>query len=207
MTRSEPNPSPRPEKLQLDLQFDLLVDNELPEDERRALLESCAAQPDSWRTLATRFLQRQAERTAVRQLISGASSATGEIPATFPFPPRRTPWLPLRAVAAILIVGAISGAAGIYYGRQPATMQTTVATASDIVTTPLPASLVGSTDNQPLEVAVPVMNRKDLPKDYPFVNGNTNEDSSARHLMIVPHGRDRALVFPVTTSSKAEIIY
>ena len=62
-----------PEELPRELQLDLLVDAELPENQRRALLQAMDQKPDEWRGLALRFLQRQVEKETVRELTAGGS--------------------------------------------------------------------------------------------------------------------------------------
>ena len=64
-----------------DLQLDLLVDAELPERDRRALLAALDRDPSgaAWRELAMRFLQRQVEKEAVTQLMGGGRLVPAEV--------------------------------------------------------------------------------------------------------------------------------
>ena len=58
--------------LPLDLRMDLLVDGELPEEDRRAFLRQLDhAEPGCWRDLAIRFLQRQTEKETAHALMAG----------------------------------------------------------------------------------------------------------------------------------------
>src|ERR1035437_1404153 len=63
-----------PEDMPIDLQLDLLVDEELPDQARRALLKSLDHTPGRWRDLSIRFLQRQVENKALRQLLAGKAA-------------------------------------------------------------------------------------------------------------------------------------
>lgn len=67
-----------------DAVWDRLVDGELPDDERRALIASLDDRPDGWRRCALAFLESQALREGLRAYV--AVPATGLAPATIPPP-------------------------------------------------------------------------------------------------------------------------
>ncbi len=83
--------------------LDLLVEGELADAERRALLESLDAAPDGWKRLATAFLEAQAWRAALADV---APLPTMAMPA--PAAPRRR-WAPIAAVAASLLAAFAGG--------------------------------------------------------------------------------------------------
>lgn len=90
--------------------MDRLVEGELDEPSRRALLLRLDAQPDGWRRLALAFLEAQAWRSAL-----GAVAAEGLEPS--PRPTRRaTPWTAARPwlarAAGILAVFAVGWGLG-----------------------------------------------------------------------------------------------
>ncbi len=85
-----------------DRMFDLLVDGELSEDQRRELLAGLDEMPDGWRRCAMSFLEAQSWR---RDLGALASEATGESPEPRSVPPRRPGrvWTALAMVASFLV--------------------------------------------------------------------------------------------------------
>jgi hypothetical protein len=72
-----------------DASLDRLVDGELDSDQRRQLLESLESQPDGWRRCAMAFLESQAWRREMRQLVSG--SEVNSVNAAEPVSCRKTP--------------------------------------------------------------------------------------------------------------------
>ena len=62
----------KPDAMTLDLHVDLLVDGELTDQQRAALLRAAEQEPTRWRAIAMRFLARQTEKQAVRQLMGRA---------------------------------------------------------------------------------------------------------------------------------------
>jgi hypothetical protein len=83
------------------MELDLLVDGELADDERRALLARLGRAPDGWRRCALAFLEAQTLRVALGELARSAA------PAPAPASPavRRSPW-PRRALVAAALVAA-----------------------------------------------------------------------------------------------------
>src|SRR5438067_282196 len=72
---TEPGEAPLP----LDLQMDLLVDGELAESQRKAVLLTMDKQSGLWRGLALRFLERQTEKQSVKALMAGGRIVPVEI--------------------------------------------------------------------------------------------------------------------------------
>jgi hypothetical protein len=72
-----------------DERFDLLVDGELNEAERRELLTGLDAQPDGWRRCALAFLEAQTWRGLMGEVARPAMPAT---PAPLANRPRRSGW-------------------------------------------------------------------------------------------------------------------
>ncbi|MCL6504821.1 MAG: hypothetical protein K6T86_19250 [Pirellulales bacterium] len=72
--------SPRPGAL--DRLLDRLVDDELPEGDRRALLARLDAEADGWRLCALRFLEAQAFRRAIRDACYSRLSTSEPAPRT-----------------------------------------------------------------------------------------------------------------------------
>jgi hypothetical protein len=69
-----------------DILFDRLVDGELSDAERRALLESLDAQPSGWRRCALAFLEAQSWRDGLGQIVRNHDVASRSIDATLPSP-------------------------------------------------------------------------------------------------------------------------
>src|SRR5581483_11832871 len=88
-----------------DAELDLLVDGELPEEKREALLASLdkGALPVGWRDVALRFLERQVEKQTVRGLMAG-QKRIGRYDAAVPR--RYFSWWKAGSVAAGLMIAA-----------------------------------------------------------------------------------------------------
>src|SRR5579862_8950349 len=63
----------------LDLRLDLLVDGDLGDHQRAELLRLIEREPERWRALAMRFLQRQTEKESVRKLMAGGTLLPAEV--------------------------------------------------------------------------------------------------------------------------------
>ncbi len=85
-----------------DRMFDLLVDGELSEDQRRELLTQLDDTPDGWRRCAMSFLEAQTWRQDLGAL---ATDATGESPEPRSVAPRRPGrvWTALAMAASFLL--------------------------------------------------------------------------------------------------------
>jgi hypothetical protein len=92
------------ETIQDDVLFDRLVDGELSEAQRRRLLESLDQRPDGWRRCALVFLEAQAWRGEMQQLVAAPSET---IPATSSLAHGRTiKYWPMRRAASWLAIAA-----------------------------------------------------------------------------------------------------
>jgi hypothetical protein len=194
-----------PENLPLDLQLDLLVDEELPEEQRRALLLSLDGEPGRWRDLSIRFLERQVERKAIGQLIAGEAPLPVET-ATFEFRAQsiRHPGFFRRstALAAGLFVAAASALITIYFVNHGNSSNAGGSAMMgkdqpEVITTMLPGSL-WNTDGA-MDVKVPIRNvavTADTPVLFP--SDNSSQPPLRRTVVIKPDGAQKALIIPVT---------
>ncbi len=99
----------------VDLQLDLLVDDELPESQRAPVVRALDAAPGRWRDLAIRFMQRQVERKAIRQMIQQGSIAEGTAVKSLPFPaPPIHHW---RVAAAFIVTAGLAAGSALYVDR------------------------------------------------------------------------------------------
>jgi len=189
--------------LPIDEQLDLLVDEELPEQQRQALLLWLDANPQRWRDLSIRFLQRQVENKAIRDLLATKTSVNASTCVTEE--PREEPRMVMRgfdaryfATAAGLLFMAFSAFLFVRFAGKTA-VETPYAgrggSGSEVVTAPLPGSLwnVKGTQN----VQVPVTST-DTPVLFPAGGGTLHQQTQRRTVIITPDGSHNALIIPVT---------
>jgi hypothetical protein len=169
----------------LELRLDLLVDGELGEYQRTQLLSLLDREPEKWRTLAVRFLQRQTEKESVRKLMAGGTLLPAQAR------PRQT-WVIGRigmrrfvATAAGLFIAAGSALVTLYATRAPAR-------AGEFHTS-LPAVAVESDRSVP--VSVPIVKAAD---DSQFIPAALNR-STRNSFVVQPDGNGGAIVIPVST--------
>jgi hypothetical protein len=95
-----------------DIMFDRLVDGELPADERQQLLTSLDGRPDGWRRCALAFLEAQAWRSELKQIVRESDTTPSLVRAAQPLPARtrgrRLQWF---AVAACVLMAFTLGLA------------------------------------------------------------------------------------------------
>lgn len=207
----KPTSKPSPEQLELDMQIDMLVDNELPEPDRKALLEKCEKQSTGWRKVAIRFLERQTEHKTVRDLIAGKTQENAyDAPPIYAF---KLPFgLEMRSIAAVLLIAVGAGSLGLYYGQRSG--DTMVARQGASEHNVAGADLSGGSglslasdrhgvhfDNSPL--ATDNSSSLDALLNGQNVSSGTN---GPRNVIIVPQDRNRALVVPVSVD-RAQVIY
>ena len=181
----------------LDLQLDLLVDGELPEARRRTLLASLNGQPDGWRAVALRFLERQTEKQSVRALMAGGQL----VPASIDLPETgarrsvlaRIGWRRLTAVAAGLFIAASSALVTLVAVRS----QGSSAEPMRVFPTKLPAEVVAAGTD--VRVDVPVLPAA-LNGDVFQFNKSDNGRTTRNTILVQPDGRDGYMVIPVNTS-------
>ncbi|MCL2646623.1 MAG: hypothetical protein FWD61_06405 [Phycisphaerales bacterium] len=200
------------DRFTIDEQLDLLVDEELPERQRQALLLWLDANPRRWRDLSIRFLQRQVENKAIRDLLAAKTSTnaydapsrdrketTGLVSEShgrsLTVAARGVRYLAMAAGLLTLVTAAFLA---VHFVSRPA-IETpmggagAVAGGPEVVTTPLPGSLwnVKGTRN----VSVPVTTT-DTPVLFPA--NASHQSSQRRTVVITPDGSQNALIIPVT---------
>jgi len=177
----------------LQLQLDLLVDGELPEDQRKALLVRLNREPASpWRDLAVRFLERQVEKETVRQLMAGGALVPvdfvpDETPVIAGSLRRRLIWTLSVAAGLLLVASTVMVTMQL---SQPPT-RPAAAVAFDVS---LPAEAVSFHQNVP--VSVPVLKVAGRP---PYLPGETDPNVARQSIVIQPDGNGNAVVIPVNT--------
>ena len=188
-----------------DLAMDMLVDDELPEDRRRALLESIERHPEAWRGLSLHFLARQMERRAVRDILAVRPAAR---PATI----YRIDWL--RVAALVMITAGIFGAAGLYLGRGGQGMlPPSPAGAGNprvAVAPSTPQSPQGSIEyiTPGLPPGFGTQESPSFSPSYSPSNVRTTAYSEANHIVLVPEGPNNAMAYPVVpVNGKKQTIY
>jgi len=191
----------------LEMTLEMLVDDELPQEQRAALLRSLDAMPGRWRDLAIRFLERQAEHTSVKAFMQAATDAAPEVRTITPAAPipavagvirPRTPWWNVRVAAGLLLLAGITTVIGFSLNRtgQPSTIATTPTTTE--------VQLAGADIGVPNKsIGVNVVKTDGLPNN--LLQGSLERNGS-RQIYIVPQGSDGAAIIPVTVA-KPEVIY
>ncbi len=192
----------RSDAMPLELQLDLLVDEELPEDRRRALLLELDRDPAGagWRTLSMRFLERQVERRGVRDLIAGGRVLpVEEVPANYKMP--RSGWIRWRgaaSIAAALFIAAGSALVTGYWNQQHAGTKPVVTNTPEIARANLPGAAVGMHDATPT-VEYSVVGDRPITEGMlaPQLDNGTYVPRSS--VIIQPDGPGKAMVIPVNT--------
>jgi hypothetical protein len=188
-----------------DMAMDMLVDDELPEDRRREMLESIEKHPEAWRTVALHFLARQVERRAVRDILEVR-------PALRPATIYRIDWL--RVAALVMITAGIFGAGGLYLGRGGTGLERPMVSAGGN-----PRVAVAPSSQQPQQGTIQYIT-PGLPPGFgtqePTSLGppmdpsdvRTTAYSEANHIVLVPEGPNNAMAYPVVpVNGKKQTIY
>ncbi|HVX85177.1 MAG TPA: hypothetical protein VH253_10370 [Phycisphaerae bacterium] len=198
-------------ELPLDMQLDLLVDEELREDARSLLLARMEMEPGRWRELALRFLQRQVERRAARELIAGGRMVDVDIQGELQeaslgmnrmWGGKGGGWMGTRGmtrVAAGLLIATTSALITVQVMRGgPMAKQAPRVRGEDLVQANLPGSSVGL--ERPVSVEVPVANgMRESGNPWEFLKASSDGPMPRRSVVIQPDGTGNALVIPVNT--------
>jgi hypothetical protein len=190
-----------------DLQLDLLVDAELPDEQRRVLLANMDRHPDAWRRLGLRFLQRQVEKESVRQLMAGGRIVpcemvgSNERPRHLRFPRWVTSWT-MMASAAGLLIAVTSALVTVYLMHATGSAQAVPM----VFEGKLPGEAFGLKDavavNVPLVKSGAVKQGANLfqsAADSSFPSNSDAQGVARRSWVIQPDGSGNALVIPVNT--------
>ncbi len=194
-----------------DLELDLLVDDELPETQRAHVLRALDATPGRWRALAIRFMQRQVERAAIRQMVGqkALERAPANTVKNLPFPVKHVH--KFRMAAAFVLTAGLAALIALYAQHYQGTQIAKIGdqepqTASfSVPSQPLTGSNVIEKDiTLPVSV-LPSQTPPDLRSmvyDTPLPNG------ASRHVVIAPNGNNSAVIFPVTSDNQNQkVIY
>ena len=201
-------------------ELDMLVDDELPEQRRSALLRRMDQFSDGWRNVALCFLEHQAQRRAFRDLVSGAVSRPSagknakDINASrFFFAPDT-----LRIAAAVLVTASIFSLAGLYAGRQGGSAPAgRPFIANDNNRMPAVATVDGRTNKSPSQGHIrmltsslppeltlpnyagsPFVADQGVPTTYPAGSGVPGQN----RIMVVGDGPNQVMAFPLTPVGK-----
>ncbi|HWE40074.1 MAG TPA: hypothetical protein VG406_26215 [Isosphaeraceae bacterium] len=160
MNRPDPTSGPREDgPRDLERELDLLVDGELGDAGRRALLARLESTPDGWRRCALAFLEAQAWRVALGELARSAAPSQA-MPARRP-----SPW-PRRALAAAMLIAAFGlGLASGRSGPMPVGTGPVVATPSAPRPGPRPEAVVPKNEVEAEVQAVGLLAIRDPGRD------------------------------------------
>lgn len=198
--RSVGDTGPAQEELPVELQMDLLVDGELTESQRRVLLRRMEELGNhaavGWRELALRFLERQAEKETVGQLMAGGRI----VPVQFVETARPGPWrrffapLPL-GMAAGLLIAVTSAMVTLYVAGGSGTAKGTALEFDAL----LPSEALGGAEG--VTVRMPLVTQRDTEGGLPLLPLSAEESSGIRQrsLVIQPGVDGRPVAYPVNT--------
>jgi hypothetical protein len=187
--------------LPLELTLDLLVDGELPDEQRRALLlaiDHGRAPDSSWKTVALRFLQRQTEHQSVRQLMAGGKVVPVDLAPRLPDRRHvlgRIRPLPLMAAAAGLLIAATSALVTFYAVRPSA--RTAVSPDLTEFRALIPRDVISADEAVP--VTVPMVRNAGNAMVFPVSSAGDSE-MTKKAVIIQSDGRDGFIMIPVSTS-------
>ena len=194
-----------PPEMQLDLQLDLLVDEELPEDVRAALLGRLDSQPGLWRELSIRFMQRQMERRTMRGLMNGEPLVPVDFEAAMRKDEARLYRFPLLrsvttgrmiGVAAGLLLAVTSALITLQVMQRPTSVRPPTLGGTDMVQASLPGQSMGMETSLAVNVPVVAQARPDG-QAWQFLS--SDKPVTRRSVVIQQDGAGNALVIPVNT--------
>lgn len=190
-----------PEEMPRELQLDLLVDAELPEQQRSALLKAMDERPEEWRELALRFLQRQVEKETVRELTAGGSLVPVDMM------PRKmvAGWVgssrmvALAAGMLIAVTSALITLFALQTGNNGGAIKGpgVVETGASEFMASIPADAMAADHN--IDMSVPLVKVRDGQATlFPAGNGEGMARAS-QSWVIQPDGKGKAVLIPVNT--------
>jgi hypothetical protein len=189
------------DEMPVELKLELLVDAELPEEERRELLLALDREPARWRELSMRFLERQVEKQAAREWIGTAEMQppVTEVTASYPFPMTSTsPRRYVMPIAAGLLVAAVSATIALYAVHPSTPANPPAATPTE---GPIATNIPGETMDyhEPVHMNVPIVNASTMDQPFfpPQQSDNEGSSASKRSVVIQPDGSGNAVVIPV----------
>jgi hypothetical protein len=191
-------------ELPWDLRLDLLVDGELPEEQRRTMLTSLDERPGEWRSVGMRFLQRQTEKESVRKLMAGGRVVPVEM---LPMAKAereavigRVGWQWIAGVAAGLLIAGASGLVTIRVMKSVgagAKLATAKPVTNEFHAT-VPGEVVSS--ERALNLSVPVVRGDENASVVPVSewNNNGNNGPGRQVILVQPDGNNGYMVITVS---------
>jgi len=175
-------------------EVDLLVDGELAEEKREALLSSLDGEPGRWRTVAIRFLERQVEKETVRGLmgVGGCRTMIGRGDGVVERK-RFMTWWRMGAVAASIVAAAGCMGIGMYVER----MNAPAGGGDREIAVNIPGKAMGGVETMN-NVSVPVVDWKGS-KEGLFEARDPVGGMNRRSVIIQPDGKDNVVVIPVNS--------
>lgn len=197
-------------------ELDLLVDDELPETRRSALLRRMDQFSDGWRQIALCFLEHQAQRRAFRDLVSGNADrvATGKSMNQTAASHRFFTSENMRIAAAVLLTASIFSLAGIFEGHRAVSVPAGQPSIASLGSPPASVA-VSRTTNQPRHIQ---MLTTSLPPQFGTPNNFAggfgadqgeptaypagSENAGQNQIMVVGAGPNRVMAFPLSPVGK-----
>jgi hypothetical protein len=189
------------EEMPVELKLELLVDAELPEEERRELLLALDREPGGggWRELSLRFLERQVEKQAAREWIGAAPLSKPEHADSYPFTAAsESSRHYLRPIAAGLFVAAVSAVVTIYAMRRPAAaVDPFVTQTAGPIATDIPGEALNYPHSVRMDVPVANVRNVDQPFFPPTQGQSGNDVGSKRSVVIQADASGNPVAIPV----------
>jgi len=189
-----------PDDLPVELEIDLLVDGELTDIRRRALLTQIDRQPQQWRDVALRFLSQQTEKESVKALMQGGRLVPAEllVPALEKKPViGKIGWYRISSIAAALAIAAGSALVTLWLTHAPPTAVTPGKLASAEHRTSLRADLIDAPSD--MAVSVPLVPVKSETPAFPVGMPGNNRGTKTSYI-VESDGKGGVIVIPVSTT-------
>jgi hypothetical protein len=181
--------------IEMEMKLEMLVDDELPEQDRAAMLRGMSEA--EWKELSLRFLQRQVERKGVRQLIdAGSVYPEDRIPAALPFRKKESrKWA--YGIAAGLMIAVASAAITFLAMRGDNRDSGVIANVGGdtLVTVAMPAAVLPDGKSREVSVEVTNLSNEIIPAAFMTGGGPGTENS----VVIKKIDGNRVIAVPVST--------